>query len=310
VKYCVLALAASLCAGQSVVSTVTTDLNGNRVVTSPTVSNDGTRTETSQSINGRRVPLEQTETKVLSEDANEKQVETIVRKYGQDGQLASTERVVTDTVKTGDGSRVNSTTYHSDINGRMSEAERTITESHQQGPVTRTDTVIERPTLNSSLQTVEKRSAVTEISGDNTHQDLTVFRRSDNGGFDAAIREVKDITKVGDQTIEKSALYEPRSTAALELSRQTVNTTTKRSDGSEVSEVDLYRASVPGVAQTTGSPQQLFEQQIITREKGPGDTVVQTLSVRRPTVSEPNHLGALEKVSETVCQGKCAPDKP
>jgi hypothetical protein len=292
------------------VNTVTTDLNGNRVVTSPTVSNDGTRTETSQSINGRRVPLEQTETKILRDDSSGKQVETIVRKYGQDGQLASTERVLTDTVKTGDGSRVNSTMYRSDINGRMSEAERTITESHQQGPVTRTDTVIERPTLNSSLQTVEKRSAVTETSGDNTHQDLTVYRRSDNGGFDAAIREVKDITKAGDKTVEKTALYEPRSTAALELSRQTVSTTTKQSDGSEVSEVDLYRASVPGIAQTTGSPQQLYEQQIVTRDKGPGDTVVETLSVRRPTVSEPNHLGALQKVSETVCQGKCTPDTP
>jgi hypothetical protein len=308
VKYCVLALVASLGAGQSVVNTITTDLNGHQVVTAPTVSTDGTHTETSQSINGRRVPLEQTETKVLSEDANGKQVETIVRKYGPDGQLSSTERVLTDTVKTPDGSRVNSTTYRSDINGNMAEAQRTITESHQQGAVTRTETVVERPTLNASLQTVEKRSAVTETSGDNTHQDLTVYRRSENGGFDAAIREVTDVTKAGDQTIEKTAFYEPRSTDALELSRQTLSTTTKRSDGSEVSEVDLYKASVPGVAQTTGSPQQLYEQQIITRDKGPGDTVKETLSVRRPSVSEPNHLGALQKVSETVCQGKCTPD--
>ena len=36
--------------------------------------------------------------------------------------------------------------------------------------------------------------------------------------------------------------------------------------------------------------------------------MVETLSVRRPTVSDPNRLGALQQISETVCKGKCQPD--
>lgn len=309
-KYCLLVLVASLAAAQAVVSTATTDLNGQRVVSPPLVSTDGRRTELGQSINGGEVPLEQTESKVLRDDANGKVVETIVRKYNPNGQLASTERVVTDTQKTPDGSVARSTTYRSDINGSMTEAERSVTESHQQGSVTRADTVVERPTLNASFETVEKRSAVTETSGDNSHQDVTVQRLSQNGDFDTALREVKDTTKQGDQTVENTALYEPRDSSKLELSRQSVTKTTKASDGSEMSEVNLYRPAVPGIAQSTGSSQQLYEQQIISRSKGPGDTVVETLSVRRPTVSDPNHLGSLQKVSETVCSGKCTADKP
>jgi len=309
-KYCLLVLVASLAAGQSVVSTVTTDLNGRRVDSPSLVSADGRRTELGRSINGGQVPLEQTDTKVLSEDANGKVVETIVRKFNPNGQLASTERVVTDTQKTPDGLVARSTTYRSDINGSMREAERSVTQSHQQGSVSRAETVVERPTVNSSFETVEKRSTVTETSGDNSHQDLTVQRRSTNGDFDTVLREVKDKTKQGDQTVENTALYEPRDSAKLELSRQSVTKTTTASDGSEVAEVNLYRPAVPGVAQSTGSSQQLYEQQIVSRSKGPGDTVVETLSVRRPTVSDPNHLGGLQKISETVCSGKCAPDKP
>jgi hypothetical protein len=309
-KYSLLLLVAALAAGQSVVSTATTDLNGRRVESPPSVSTNGMRTELGQSINGGQVPLEQTESKVLREDANGKVVETIVRKYSPSGQLASTERVVTDTQKTPDGSVARSTTYRSDINGTLREAERSVTESHQQGAVSRAETVVERPTLNSSFETVEKRSTVTETSGDNSHQDLTVLRRSTNGDFDTVLREVKDKTKNGDQTVENTALYEPRDSAKLELSRQTVTKTAKASDGSEVSEVNLYRPSVPGIAQSSGTSQQLYEQQIISRSKGPGDTVVETLSVRRPTVSDPTHLGNVQKVSETVCSGTCTPDKP
>jgi hypothetical protein len=36
--------------------------------------------------------------------------------------------------------------------------------------------------------------------------------------------------------------------------------------------------------------------------------VVETVSVRRPSVSDPNRLGDLQKVSETLCQGKCQPE--
>ena len=50
------------------------------------------------------------------------------------------------------------------------------------------------------------------------------------------------------------------------------------------------------------------EQQVVQRRTNPDGSVVETLSVRRPSVSDPNRLGDLQKLSETVCKGKCQPD--
>jgi hypothetical protein len=52
----------------------------------------------------------------------------------------------------------------------------------------------------------------------------------------------------------------------------------------------------------------LQEQRLIGQRKS-GDTVVETLSVRRASVADPNSLGPAQQVSETVCRGKCTPDK-
>ncbi len=135
-----------------------------------------------------------------------------------------------------------------------------------------------------------------------------MYRRSENGDFYPAQREVKEETKAGDRTVEKTALYQARGSAELQLSRQAVSTTTKHPDGSEVAEVDLYGDSVPGTVHSSGASQQLYEQQIIQRKKGPGGEVIETLSVRRPSISDPQHLGDPQKISETVCTGKCTSD--
>jgi hypothetical protein len=313
VKSCLLTLFATLAMGQAVIGTYVPDINGHGAPTPSTVVGaDGTKTLVMKSINGRQVPLLRTESKVIREDANGKVTETITRIYDADGQLASTERAVSDAQKLPDGgSRVRDTTYRSDVNGEMKEAERSTTESSKQGSTTRTETVIERPTMNASFRPVEKRSTVTETSPSGMHQDQSVYRASDNGGFDLASREVKDQTKTGNQVVEKTALYEPRGNVSqLDLSRQSVATTTKSADGSEVSEVNLYGSGLAGTANSPGAPQQIYEQQIIHREKGPGGSVIESLSVRRPSISDPAQLGSLQKVSETVCQGKCTPGTP
>jgi hypothetical protein len=313
VKYPFLILVCSAISAtaQSSASSSSTDINGNRLPGVSTVSGDHQITEVSQSINGSRVPLEQSSSKVLSEDSNGKVVETILRKYNQTGQLVSTERVVTEEQKRGSDTTTRTTTYRSDINGNMSQAERKVVESATQGGVTNTQTVIERPSVNGSMQAVEKRSLVSQAAGENNiHSDETVYRLSGNGGYYPALREITDTAKEGNQTTAKTQHYEQISGSELQLTRQSVSTVTKRPDGSEVEQVNLYGNAVPGNVRENGSPLQLFEQQIIDREKGPGDTVVQTLSVRRPTMSNPNTLGPVQRISETTCKGNCDPKKP
>ncbi len=74
----------------------------------------------------------------------------------------------------------------------------------------------------------------------------------------------------------------------------------------------MQRAGLDGTAisstttvDSVKSPEQMKEQQLIERTKRPDGSVVETLSVRRPSISDPNRLGNLQKLSETVCKGKC-----
>ncbi len=304
-KYYALFAAASLAAAQSTTNTYTTDINGNRIVAASVVSTDGEHAEVTQSINGRKVPLEQTDERVISKDANRTVTEKIVRKFDANGNLASTERVVTEQEQRPSGSSVRSTTYRSDINGGMREAERKTVDTETQGAVTKVQSVVERPGINGSLQAVEKRNAVTESSPDKSHEDETVYRLNSNGEYSAAVRNVTDTTHSGNQTTTKTAEYEPLADASkMQLARQEVTTTTTQPDGSQVSEVDFYRASVPGLARDPNSPPQLIEQQTIRRGQAAG-AVTQTVDVRRPTANDPNKLGPSERISETVCKGKC-----
>lgn len=313
----VFALVGSLAAAQSVATTYTTDINGNRVAAATVVASaqPGTdeATQITQSINGRTVPMQRTETRTLSKDAHGSVVETIVRKYDPNGQLASTERVVTETQLRPNGSTVHATTYRSDVNGNMAEAERATIESEKQGAVTTTQEVKELPSPGGgSFQAVEKSTLVTEVTGDKTHQDEIVYRRAlgSGGDFSQAVRDVKDITHAGNVTTETTAHYEPVATASqMRLIQQSQSTTTKHPDGSETSQVNLYGSSWTGNASDSDSPLALREQDIIERQKGPGGNVTEILSVRRPTPSDPNRLGPATKVSETVCTGKCSPEE-
>lgn len=300
---------ASIALAQSVATTYVTDVNGNRVPAGSVVSSDGDHTQLSQNLNGRIVPLEKTDEKVLSKDANGSVIERIVHKYDRNGQLTSTQRIVIEERKQPGGFTQQTTTYASDVNGEMHQTEHQTVEAHTQGSTTNTQTVVERPTINGSLQPVEKRSAVIETGKDVSKQDETIYRLSSNGEFYPAVREVKDETKTGDRTVVKSALYEPIGSAQMSLSRQSVSTTTKASDGSETTEVNYYAPSAPGVAQATGAAPQLYEQDVVTRRKGSDGNIVETTSARRSSISDPGRLGSPQKVSETICSGKCEPDK-
>jgi hypothetical protein len=306
VKYYAFLLATTLAGAQSVSSTSSTDLNGNAVAGSTVVSDDGKHTETTRSLNGRTVPLEQSDERVVSESANGRVTEKIIRKFDPEGHLVSTARVVTEEEKRPSGSVVNTTTFRSDINGQMHQDEHKKVEIDTHGTTTDTNTVIERPTPNGN-QTVEKRTEVSEKSGNTVRSDETVYRPDQNGAFSAAVRKVTETTESTGKTVENTALYETiANVTGLQLSKQTVTTTSTRPDGSAVVEMNYYGAAVPGNVRDSNAPQQLYEQDVIERKPGSGGTVTETLTARRASMSDPTQLGAPIKVSETVCTGKCS----
>ncbi len=309
-----LVFTAALAAAQSSTSTTyTKDLNGNRAdgqsfTTTGTAAN-GDRTELFQSINGRQVPLEQTVDRVVSQDANGKVTERLVKKFNRDGQVTSTERVMIEENKLpGGGSTVRETTYQSDVNGASREAERKTVETRVDGSTTTANTVIDRPSMNGSLEPVEKRSAVTQGPADNQHTTESVYRRGVSGGFQEALRYVTSSSKADDTTKKTVANYEPGIDGQLQLASQSDSTTTKQPDGTDVTQTNLFAKTVAGNVQDSSGAMRVKEQQVVQRRMNPDGSVVETLSVRRPSVSDPNRLGDAQKLSETVCKGKCQPD--
>jgi hypothetical protein len=304
-----LILGAALASAQSATTTYMKDVNGNRVEGQSFNSTDGERTERFQSMNGRQVPLEQVVDRAVREDANGKVTERIVRKFSPTGQLASTERVlIEDNKLPGGGSSVRETTYRSDVNGSFHEAERRNTETRVAGSTTTASTVIDRPTLNGSFETIEKRSAVTDGPADKQHTTESVYRRDGGGGFQEALRYVKTTSKTNGTTTDTAANYEPGVNGQLRLASQSESVTTKQPDGTELIQTNLYTQTVVGRLQDNDAPMRIKEQQIVERRAKPDGSVVETLSVRRPSMSDPNRLGDLQKLSETVCKGKCQPD--
>lgn len=307
-KYYVLMLAGVAWA-QSTTTTYQPGLNGNAVADGSVVTTDGVTTRTTKSINDGQVPQEQTVERVLSKTASGQVTEKIIRRFDQTGTLMSTERIVTDTQNQPSGQIVHATTYRSDINGNMAEAERKTVESTTHGAVTNTQTTIDRATIN-GVATVEKRSAVSETSDHATHTDEMIYRLSPSGTFDPAFRTITDITQSDGKTVQKTAQYEPiQDVNKMELSKQIVKTTSTRADGTAVEQTDYYASSVPGNVAEPGAPQRVYEQDTIERKPGGNGTVVETFTARRADMSNPKTMGPPIKVSETVCTGKCQPDK-
>ena len=289
----------------------TKDLNGNRVATQSFSATDDDRTERFQSINGRQVPLEQVVDRVVRDDANGKVTERTLRRFNRDGQLAATEHVMIEENKLpGGGSSVRESTYRTDVNGASQEIERRTTEARVQGSTTTANTVVDRPTLNGSFETVEKRSAVTDGPATNQRTTESVYRRDGAGGFQETLRTVKTSAKQNDTTTESTANYEPGVTGQLALASQTESVSTKQPNGTETTQVNMFAHTVAGQLQDNSAKMRVLEQQVIERRTNSDGSVAETLSVRRPSMGDPNRLGELQKISETVCKGKCEPEKP
>src|ERR1035437_292195 len=291
---------------QSASSTYTTDINGNRIAGGQVTSTDGVVTDIRQSINGREVPISQTEEKVLSKSGNTTVTERVIRHYGANGQIVATDRVVTEETKTGEGeSKVHSTTYRSDISGNMAEAERKTVETHKMGAGTVTDTAIEKKDLNGSFSVAEKHTLTVEPTSDGKRENETVMLREANGSLYEAQRLATVETKSGNQTVTNTAIYEPGVNGNLSLTRQSVVKATSNPDGSSSEEVEIYGRTSDGHAREAGEAPALTEKRTIERQKAAGGAIVETQTVQLPSVSDPGRLEPARKVAETICRGEC-----
>ena len=310
-----LACSLSLAAQQSKVSSSTSvDVNGNVVGDGPTISqikssNGSQTTVTTQSINGRTVPMEQVEERILRNDSSGKVTERITRKYDPQGNPLPPVRQTIEEQKRPDGSStIQSTTYGTDINGNTQVTEKAVTKTQKNASSETSETVVQRPTA-SGLETVEKQSQVVSKQGNGYQLESTTYRRDGNGGFYPAVRQTTEHTVQGPEVSENSAEYERGSNGELQLHGQTVTRTVTKPDGSKDEVVDIYSRDVPGTVSGNESGLKLQERQMVQSTPGPGNTVVQTISVQRPTIADPGTLGPARQLSQTVCKGDCKPPK-
>jgi hypothetical protein len=311
-----LACSLSLTAQQSSVSnTSSVDVNGNRVADGPAIiqtktSTGSVTTVTHQSINGGSVPLERVEVHVLRDDASGKVTERITRRFDPQGNPMPPVRETIEEQKHPDGSStIQSTTYRGDINGNTQIAEKTTTDTRPTGSGESSETIVQRATAD-GLTTVEKRDEVVVKQSSGSYQsDSTTYRSDGNGGFYTAVRQNTEHTVQGSEVSDSSAEYERGANGELQLHGQTVTKTVTRPDGSQDAVVEIFGRSVPGTVSGSDSALKLQEQQEIETAPGPNKTVVQRVSVRRPSISDPQTLGPPRQLSETVCQGECKPEK-
>jgi hypothetical protein len=290
------------------------DVNGNVVTDGPTISqtksaNGSQTTVTTQSINGRTVPLEQVEERILRNDASGKVTERVIRRYDPQGNPLPPVRQSIEERKRSDGSStIQSTTYGTDLNGNTQITEKALTDTQKNASGETSETVVQRPTAN-GLETVEKQSQVVSKQGKDYQSESTTYRRDGSGGFYPAVRQTTGHTVQGSEASDNNAEYERGPNGELQLHGQTVTKTVTKPDGSKDAVIDIYSRDVPGTVSGNESGLKLQEQQMVESTPGPGNTVVQTISARRPTVSDPGTLGPARQLSQTVCKGDCKPPK-
>jgi hypothetical protein len=286
-------------------ASTTIDVNGRRVESATYTSVDGPggsrREETVRSLNGRNVPLQSVEERVVKQDSQGKVVERVVRKYDADGRPGPPETVRINEKRNSDGSTtIEAVTYRADINGRPQLQERATT-TVRKGVAVETSTVVERTTLNGSLELVERASSVEKPENGGKRLESTTFRRDVSGNFTPIAQEVKVTAKSGNQETVDTTIYEALPTGKLEISRREVGKTVTKADGSQVEAVDVYsRFSAGRAGDVNANAPRLQEQILRERAKGAGNTVVETTSVRARLPNDPSQFGTFERVAQTT----------
>lgn len=295
-----------LVSAQQEKTTYTYDINGRPVPSTSSSRINGSAAETTTGLNGNRVPLQSTEEKVISDGPSGRVIERIVREFDASGQPAGSRKEVVEERKNPDGSKATSVAvYDSNINGGFALRERSTTLTTQTGKTVRSETTTERPTINGSVEPVERKLAVQTAADDRTtREEINIYRRSSGGFFEFAAAEIRVTTNQDGTSVTTVDRFANTATGKMDLTTREVRRQAKQPSGTETEVVDLY---APDVSNYSAAPV-LREQQIVERTPGPGQTLTERLSVRRP---EPRSgkLGPPEPVSESVCKGKCDPNR-
>lgn len=305
-----LAIGALCCAAfafaQSESRTSVYDGMGNRRDWSTVQAGDSRSNETFRNLNGRRVPFESSEEKVIRNEGGVRIVERTTRRFDANGNPLPAEKAVVETVTRPDGSATEKiTNYRGDINGTLQPVERATAEIRKSDGATLRETAIERKTLNGGFETVERRVASETATKTASERNETVYARDANGRFAETWRTVVKATITGNEIREQTDEYDAATTGRLQLARQSVARIVKDPSGAERREIDIFGPAAQGRAIESGTPAQLRERQVYTTQPSADGTVIQVFAVQRPTINSTRELEPLRKVSETVCKGKC-----
>lgn len=309
-KFCFVLLSVAAACGQQA-TTHTYDVNG-RPVPGATRSVEGsdaanTRATSVRNLNGREIPIESVEQRVVRESGGVRIIERIVKRYDANGRPGPAEKTTVEERKNADGT-VNtvSTVYREDLNGRMALAERSTSQSSKSGSTISTDTTVERPTLNGIIETVERRQATRAEAQGSVTETTTAYRRDVNGRFGEALREVRDVKTEGDRQQENTAIYEASPNGgAMTLLRQIVASTTKRGNQTQT-EMSVYELESAGKVASAAEAKPVLRERRVVERSATGAGTVESVVVRTPLANDPQRLGPAQKVEETVCTG-CKP---
>jgi hypothetical protein len=286
------------------------DIDGRRVPWATSTAGTGGTRQTTRSVNGREVPQEKVEEKVVQEPDGARTVERLIRRFDANGEPLPPEKSVSREVKNPDGSTtVVTSTYRGDLNGHLKLSERSSVQTTTSGGATRSEMIVERPDFSGNLAPFEKRVARVSGTAGQSETEETIFRKDSNSRFSEAARTVLRQSKVSGAVVEQSDEYENASTGAMKLTRQSISRVVKNPDGSESRVVDVFGVAAPG-RPASGQGLQLRERQFIEKRSTPDGGVVESFSIQRPSLSSTRELGPVHKISETVCTGKCAAPAP
>lgn len=273
------------------------DINGRPMESVSTNQSRSGSYQLKRNLNGRTVPLESSEEKVISDTGGVKVVERLLKHYDPDGRALPSERVRVEERKQSDGSIQTLTTVsRADVNGNYRVEERSNALTKKSGDRTETSTTTERPTISGTLEMVERVETQSQSSGGKTTESTTRYKRDSNGRFGELAKQTKEITTSNGQTTENVADYE-NTVGNLRMVRQV---TTQSSPGG-TKEVSVFTPNNEGKMQV--SYQQVIEKKPTT------DGAVETTTIRVAEPRDPGKLGPPRKAEEVICTGECGTKK-
>ena len=287
-------------AGGSAAYEYTTSPNGSRSVI------------TTKSVNGRSVPVESTEEKVVSQSGGTTIVERTIRRHDADGRPGPPELQRVEITKNADGSTTTaSQLYRSDLNGNRQLAERATTTLRPMGDRTETNTTVERPSINGEVRVAEKYASVAKKTPSGSETTASTYRADSNGSLREAERSLTVVTVSGPTTKSDATTYTLNSDNRLDVSERRIGTKVAGAGGAETESIDVYGSrNVLNMTDVSSGSQPRLQQQITVDRKPRGDgTVVETVTVKGRLPNDPSQFGTVEQVSNVIRESKDASGK-